>query len=425
MKLSGIIGIFRRDKGEKKTPGAAAEAVPEVIGMSARATECREPMAVSVFNRCVTLLSETVASLPVEHQKRRHGVYERQESRLQWLLGREPEPGVSAFDYWRQVVRHRIFAGNAFILPIYGPTGELLALPLLSAGSVFYDYGNASWRVDDHYRNIHGWYTDSEIIHIKGDCPHPDGRTGVGVVDYMRLTLDTTVAGDEETRERFANGGNVRGFLTNPPQTVQGFNKYSDRELKKAAAAKDAFFKSGGRITYIPGNAQFKELMLSSADMQFLESRRYTGEQICQFLNVPPVYAFCSGGAGNYKSAETERSAFLMTINPLLRQIEAELDRKLFRSTRERVRFDRSQIFLCDVESRVKWLSDTVAAGLYTINEARAVENRAPVAGGDEPLASANLKTIRSLMAEAPASGGPDNDNNDNGKGNREEAGEA
>ena len=114
-----------------------------------------------------------------------------------------------------------------------------------------------------------------------------------------------------------------------------------------------------------------------------------------------------------------------MSINPLLRQIEGEMDRKLFRSARERVRFDRSQIFLCDVESRVKWLSDTVAAGLYTINEARAVENRPPVEGGDEPLASANLKTIRSLMAEAPASGGPDNDNNDNGKGNREEAGEA
>lgn len=425
MKLSGFTRIFKREKGEEKTPGAAAEVVPEVIGAPARDTECREPMAVSAFNRCVTLLSETVASLPVEHQRKRHGVYEAQESRLAWLLGREPEPGVSAFDFWRQVIRHRIFTGNAFLFPLYDANGELMALPLLSAGSVYYDYGNGCWRIDDQYRGIHQWATDREIIHIKGDCPAPDGKTGVGVVAYMRMTLGAAVAGDEETRDRFANGGNVRGFLTNPPQTVQGFNKYSDKELKKAAAAKDAFFKSGGRITYIPGNAQFKELMLSSADMQFLESRRYTGEQVCQFLNVPPVYAFCSGGAGNYKSAETERSAFLMTINPLLRQIEAELDRKLFRSARERVRFDRSQIFLCDVESRVKWLSDTVAAGLYTINEARAVENRPPVEGGDEPLASANLKTIRSLMAEAPASGGPDNDNNDNGKGNREEAGEA
>lgn len=396
--------LIRRDKTEDPEipeSGTGNDIATSILG--AASTAPTEPMNVSSFYRCVSLLTRTVASLPVEYQRRAaDGTYTPQSDRLAWLLAREPEPGLSAFDFWALVIRHKIFTGNSYIWPMRDHRGDVQHMILLSPGSTHFDFARRVWKCDDTWRGIHRDFAEDELIHIKGDCPTPDAKEGVGVVEYMRRTLDTAGSGDRETEERFSNGGNVRGFLTNPPQSVQGFNKYADKELKKVAASKDLFFRSGGRITYIPGNVQFKELMLSSADMQFLESRKYTAEQICQFLDVPPIFAFAGGGE-NYKTAEMANMSFLQTLNPMLRQIENELERKLLKSVRERIRFDRSAIFACDLTTQVKWQQDRIASGLDTVNEARLSANRPPVEGGDEVLVSANLKSLKVLAAEQTA----------------------
>ena len=99
--------------------------------------------------------------------------------------------------------------------------------------------------------------------------------------------------------------------------------------------------------------------------------------------------------------------AFLSnTLNPLLRKIESELQRKLFSAGqygRRKIQFDRRGLYACDLESRVKYQTDTIAAGLYTVNEWRKEENKPAVPGGDTVLVSANLKGINELAAPAPA----------------------
>ena len=61
---------------------------------------------------------------------------------------------------------------------------------------------------------------------------------------------------------------------------------------------------------------------------------------------------------------------------------------------RRRIIFDRREIYACDLESRVRYQTATIAAGLYTVNEWRAAENKPPVEGGDTPLVSANLRDL-------------------------------
>ena len=106
--------------------------------------------------------------------------------------------------------------------------------------------------------------------------------------------------------------------------------------------------------------------------------------------------------------------AFLSnTLNPLLRKIENELQRKLFSASqygKRKVQFDRRGLYACDLESRVKYQADTIAAGIYTVNEWRREENKPAVDGGDTVLVSANLKGIKELTA-APAPAKPVTEN--------------
>lgn len=136
--------------------------------------------------------------------------------------------------------------------------------------------------------------------------------------------------------------------------------------------------------------------------MQFLESRKFSVREICRFFGVHPSFVF-DDTSNNYKSAEMANVAFLSnTLNPLLRRIENELLRKLVAPTlagKRKIQFDRRSLYACDLDSKVKYQSQSLAIGIYTVNELRAEENKPPVKGGDLPLVSANLKGLGELTA--------------------------
>lgn len=316
-------------------------------------------------------------------------------SRLHYLLDVQPDFTKSAFDFWKETVEHVLLDGNAYIVPVYNTaTLEIDRLVLCGRGTVSHDVLRDTYNVTDMINGVYGCYREQDIIHIKGHSA--DGKTGISVLQYARQTLDIALTGDRETLKRFANGGNVRGLVTND-KSVTGFGEYQDAQLENTAESIDNKFQGGERIVSLPGQVDFKQISLSSTDMQFLESRKFTIRDICRFFGVHPSFVF-DDTSNNYKSAEMANVAFLSnTLNPLLRNIENEMLRKLVAPSlccKRKFQFDRRGLYACDLDSRVKYQANTIAAGIYTVNDWRKEENKPPVAGGDKVLVSANLKDI-------------------------------
>ena len=368
-------------------------------------------LCVATVFRCVKLLSESVAALPVQVMRRKGGIFvDDIDSRLSFLMNVQPDEYMSAFDMWAQAVQQVLLEGNAYIVPEYSSaTMDFHRLVLCAKGTVALDTVGGIYHVNDYVNGISGEFREDEIIHLKG-MTLADQRIGLSVLDFARLTMDIARVGDSETYDRFKNGGNVRGLVGNDT-SVRGFGEYQDKELAKTAEDLDSQFHHGKHIVSLPGQVDFKQLSLSSTDLQFLESRKFTVREICRFFGVPPSFVF-DDTSNNYKSAEMANVAFLSnTLEPLLRSIESELQRKLFLPSqygRKRVRFDRRGLYACDLDSRVKYQTATIAAGLYTVNEWRAEENKPAVEGGDKVLVSANLKGIEELTAQ-PAPEEPQN----------------
>lgn len=355
-------------------------------------------MSVATVFRCVRLLCDSVANLPLQVMQKRDGIFVPDTSgHLDYLLNVEPDYDMNAVDFWSQAEAYVLLDGNAYIVPVYGTVGEapgITRLVLCGRHTVSYDTMSGLYTVCDGTAGIDSTFKEEEIIHLKG--PSLDGRTGLSVLSYARMTVGIAATGDRETRNRFANGGNVKGLITNDT-SVRGFGEYADEALKKTAMSVDERFQGGERIVSLPGQLEFKQLSLSSTDMQFLESRKFTVREICRFFGVHPSFVY-DDTSNNYKSAEMANVAFLSsTLNPILRRIECELLRKLVPyplRDRRTIRFDRRALCAADPESRVRYQAATIGAGIYTINEWRHEENKPPVEGGDRILVSANLRDI-------------------------------
>lgn len=391
-----ITKFFRGESGKKEGSESKTTIAGDYTGFFGYYGSGATAMSVATVYRCVKLLSESVANLPLLYMRLKDGIFvEDKTSRLHYLLDVQPDFTKSAFDFWKETVEHVLLDGNAYIVPVYNTaTLEIDRLVLCGRGTVSHDVLRDTYNVTDMINGVYGCYREQDIIHIKGHSA--DGKTGISVLQYARQTLDIALTGDRETLKRFANGGNVRGLVTND-KSVTGFGEYQDAQLENTAESIDNKFQGGERIVSLPGQVDFKQISLSSTDMQFLESRKFTIRDICRFFGVHPSFVF-DDTSNNYKSAEMANVAFLSnTLNPLLRNIENEMLRKLVAPSlccKRKFQFDRRGLYACDLDSRVKYQANTIAAGIYTVNDWRKEENKPPVAGGDKVLVSANLKDI-------------------------------
>lgn len=388
--IDNIRKIFNRSAGEvTRTPRTGYAYIPTTIGGNA--------LAVATVYRCVNLLADSVANLPMQCLRAVGDIYEDDKtSRLHYLLNVQPCSYMSAIDFWRQVVQDLLLQGNAYIVPVREGF-DIVSLSIVSPQAVKHDTDADLYKINDRNAGVIGTYDESEILHIKNYTR--DGKTGISTIGFARTALDITATGDAETLNRFSNGGNVRGIVSNDT-SVRGFGEYQDEELERTANDLDGRFRCGERIVSLPGQVQFSPISLSSTDMQFLETRKFSVREICRFFGVHPSFVF-DDSATNYKSAEMANIAFLSnTLNPILRKIENELHRKLVAPAlchKLKFEFDRRGLYACDLDSRVKYQTQTIAAGIYTVNEWRKAENKPAVEGGDTVLVSANLKTINDI----------------------------
>ncbi len=393
--IDSIKNLFKRSTTESSDTPASA---PRTGGYSILASNAGALNVATVY-RCVNLLADSVANLPVRYMRMKGDIFvEDRANRLHYLLNVQPDGYLSAVDFWRQVVQYMILRGNAYIVPLYDyVTMDVARLALVDPSTVAHDVINDKYTINDVNAGVSGTFEESEIIHIKNNTN--DGKIGLSTLSYARTALDIALTGDRETLNRFANGGTVRGIVSNDT-SVRGFGEYQDNELKKTATDLDGRFSSGERIVSLPGQVQFSPISLTSTDMQFLETRKFSVRDICRFFGVHPSFVF-DDTSNNYKSAEMANVAFLSnTLNPILRKIEVELHRKLVAPSlccKRKFEFDRRCLYACDLDSKVKYQAQTIAAGIYSINEWRSEENKPPVEGGDTVLVSANLKSIKEL----------------------------
>ncbi len=359
-------------------------------------------MAIDTVNRCVDILSGTIASLPLQHLKydKKTEVFQLEDgSTLNYIFTRQANPRQTFFTLMQNAIISMLLRGNAYLLPTYDDRGEYEHIYLLAPDSVAYDLQKNIYRVYDRDKTKQIVYQAGEIIHLK-NLSMDGGYVGVPTIQYASRILSLSATSDEQALNELGDGNKFKGFVSGG-DPVKGLGNLQDKVVDDVAERINQELIEGKSIMRLPGAVQFTPLSMTPADAQLLETRKFSPYSVCRFFGVPPEMAFISQ-SNNYKASENSQTTFLnQRLKPLLTQIEAEFMTKLIHGSkslqlRSAIKFYMPSLFSMDLKSLAEFGKISIESGAMTPNEFRKMSNRPPVVGGDEMFISCNVAPINS-----------------------------
>lgn len=360
---------------------------------------------VAAVYSCVKLISESVASIPLELKRYDPaGKYFRNDygNPLYTLLAEQPNSRQTSFEFIRSLVVRMLVDGNAYVYPRRNALGDVEELLLLHG--VSYHVKDNVYRVTDVMNGIDEVLMPGEIIHLR-NLGLRDDYEGVPTIKQAATAIGLSASADGELGNLFKTGSRYRGFITGKSGAGASLiGAHQDKALEDTRNKIMTDLASGANIVCLPEDTDFKALSMTPQDLQLLENKKFTVKEIGRYFRVHPSMLYEDGGS-TYSNAEMDAVTFQNnTLLPILRHIELELACKLIHPEergRYRIKFDQDEMYTTDLSTKANYMKATIEAGVYTINDWRHKEGNPPIEGGDVAMCSANLVTVGSRVAEA------------------------
>jgi len=257
----------------------------------------------------------------------------------------------------------RTGAGKPFELHRIDPA--TVTLKVGQAGEPYYEIASPTDKI---------MLPHTDVLHIRppgGKAPASDAREAIAIA----LTLE------RHTGKLFANGARPSGVLTFP----QGLGVDVVRDAKNRFSAANSGDRAYGTAALFDG-VKFTPVTFSSVDAQLQEMRKFAVEEISRAFRISPIFLQNLDRATWSNLEETGQAFLSFTLLPWLRRWEGELRLKLIApAERERFypEFTVDGLARADLSKRSTSYASLIASRVLSPNEARAMENRPPYAGGD------------------------------------------
>lgn len=338
-------------------------------------------LKVPVVNAAVRVISESVASLPVNILRddgtsktvdKAHPLYR--------ILHYEPNAWTSKYDFVLQAQVDCLLHGNAFayVNRLAGVVREIIRIPPGSVSVTMGDSGPIYTVRENSGRSREYAFTD--IIHIKALCT--DGLRGVAPIQHCREAIALALALEGHAAKLMGNAARPSGVLRFKGKSL---NEVQLARIKTQWQNSHNASTSGGTAIF-DSDTEFQPLTFNSTDLQFAEMRTFQLEEVSRAFRVPSHLLSNMGRATWSNTAEMNQSFLDTTLVGWLLQWQGALARALFTPAEREtltIEFDTSALTRANLAVRTEAAFKAVGGPVMTANEARAIENRPPIAGGD------------------------------------------
>lgn len=351
-----------------------------------------QSLALSAVYRCVEVITNGVASLPVKlYRTDEKGFKYEMHNNLSFILSKKPTGKINAFTFYKLIVKDILLQGNAYALILRNGKGEVIGLQYIQAGFVSpIDRGD---RIEYQVTGIKGFVRQEDILHFMNYTDN--GVYGISVLTHARRTLGIADYGENASENFYKSGGCTTGFLK-----FDGPSSGKQREeiLSAWNQATGGVRNQPNGIPVLPANVNYTQLSVNPADAQLLESREFSIVEICRFFGVSPTKCFDLTHA-SYNNSEMAELAFLNdTLRPLLTKIEMEMETKLFKPEEGYdIKFDVSELLRTDKKSQAEYFTKLFNLGVLSPNDIRKELDMDEIEGGDIHCAQINLTSIKNL----------------------------
>lgn len=333
---------------------------------------------------CVRLLSETLASLPMQ-------VFERTDKGRTEIASppwvRRPNSEMTRFRLIERTVASLLLDGNAFWLYEKDNLGRIGSVIPLHPTAVTITRNRESDLIEYWLAGETEPRDFRTVLHI----PFFEGSgslRGLSPIAACADTIGFTQSIDEYGAKLFGSGAHMSGVL----ETSQDMAPDAVKRLQAEWAADHSGLENAHKPGVLTGGLQWKPLSLPNDQAQFLETRKFQVEELCRLFRVPP-HMVQSLDRATFSNIEHQGIDFAThSVRPIAVRIEDALLSLMDEG--EYVRFNMAALLRGDLKSRYEAHAIAVNNGWQSKNEVRAIEDMNPVDGLDEFTRQLNVTPI-------------------------------
>jgi HK97 family phage portal protein len=319
----------------------------------------------------VSILSDSVASMPVELIRKRGG---RIENLPTPSVLQKPNDRQTMFDFIHQTMLTLTVHGNAYIYAPRGSNGFPVEMrnihPKSIRNIVYSDMGETFYEIGKEQ------FSSNDIIAIHWMIL-PNQKMGLSPIETMRNTIGMGLAMDRFLAQFYGEGATPSSVLETdqaitPEQAKQIRDNWEESHYKHRKPA------------VLQGGLKWRSVTTSAADMQMLEHKESIIRDIARVYRIPLHLIIGTGGdSQTYQNLEALGSAFYKyTLLGWVRRLEEAIS-SVFPAGTE-MKFNADEFLRADLTTRVKAQQIQIMSGTMTPNEAREIENYEPYEGGDQ-----------------------------------------
>lgn len=392
------MGIFKSIKNSFSLSKAEInyddkEAISSFFGRSSKTITPHNAQKLSTVFACINLRANAIAVMGIKTYKRtENGKKEDYTNPLYNLLRYEPNATLTASLYKKMISQDIDLFGNHYSQVQYNGLGKVVALYPLVANKMSVTFDSNNKRVYTYDGKV---VSSKRILHIY-DIPDAQGLKGLSRIEYARQELEFADNASSHGNKIFKNSTTPSGAF----ETDQTLNDESYKRLKNDIVDKYTGQENAGTPLLLEGGLTFKPLSLKNSDAEWLASRNFNREQICNFFGVP-VSMVNDPTATAYGNLEQQfMSFFSNTIFPLTTIIEEQLRQSLLKQEEKAttsIKFKYNTMLRVDAQTRANYYQTRFNIGSISPNEIRAYEDENGFEGGDEKYVQLNLSTVQNL----------------------------
>jgi HK97 family phage portal protein len=337
------------------------------------------------FFSAVSLISDTISTLPVDALYRADGEIYPYRPRPAWVD--QPDVDNTRQAHYQQVLVSLLVSGNSFTRVFRDPNGEVVNLVVLDPTTVEIKrnaLGRKMFQVEKEAKLL----TSEDIIHIT-DLLEPGALRGMSRVSKLSDALGVASALQSYAATFFGQGATTAGVIEFPGPLL---TKEQAETLQSGFDSRHKGWKRAHKTGILSGGATYKQTTVPNDSAQFLESRRFAVEEIARAFNIP-LHLLGVPDTASYASVEQNAIQFVThTLRPYVEKIEWAYTRLL--PNPAYLKFNVNGLMRGDFQTRIQAYSVASQAGFMSINDIRRLEDLRSVEGGNVyrvPLANVNL----------------------------------
>jgi HK97 family phage portal protein len=251
------------------------------------------------------------------------------------------------------------------------------------------------------------FFAPEEVVHFAWEAG--DSDLGISPLEQLGVTLRLEDSAQRYGASSFTNAARPSGALIAPAEANIDPEERQElrEELRQTQQGEDNAFN----LLFLTGGLDFKAFSHTAVEAALIEQRKLNREEVAAVYDIPPPLIGILDHATYSNVAEMHRMLYMTVLGPWLTLIEETLQAQLIDPEPAweglHVEFDLSEVLKGDTKERIDALKTGISTGLYTINEARKIENlpRIDNAVCDEPLIPVNNMQPVGATPDIPAPG--------------------